>query len=42
LVLIADLIARTIAAPSELPLGVITALLGAPFLLALVVRRSQA
>ena len=42
LVLIADLIARTIAAPSELPLGVITALLGAPFLLALVVRRSHA
>ena len=28
---LADLIARTIAAPSELPVGAVTALVGAPF-----------
>ena len=28
---VGDLIARTIAAPEELPLGVLTALIGAPF-----------
>lgn len=34
----ADLIARTVAAPSELPIGIVTAFLGAPFFL--VVMRS--
>jgi iron complex transport system permease protein len=34
LVVIADLAARTVRAPSELPLGAITALLGVPFFLA--------
>ncbi|GGS45853.1 hypothetical protein GCM10010270_14760 [Streptomyces violaceus] len=29
--LAADLTARTVAAPAELPLGVLTALLGSPF-----------
>ena len=33
LLLCADLIARTIVAPAELPIGIITALLGAPFFL---------
>lgn len=33
---IADLIARTIAIPAELPIGVITALLGAPFFIYLI------
>lgn len=42
LVLIGDLIARTIAAPAELPLGVITALLGGPFLLLLMMRTRRA
>lgn len=32
----ADVIARTIVAPSEMPIGVITAILGAPFFLVLV------
>ncbi len=35
----ADLIARTIVAPSELPIGVLTALLGAPFFLWLLLRQ---
>ncbi len=34
----ADLIARTIAAPTEIPLGVLTALLGAPFFIFLLLR----
>lgn len=41
LVLLADLAARTVASPAELPLGVLTALLGGPYLLWLV-RRSRA
>ncbi|EMN1932347.1 iron ABC transporter permease, partial [Burkholderia ambifaria] len=36
LTLAADLAARTIAAPAEVPLGVLTALLGAPFFLVLL------
>ncbi len=32
-IVLADLVARTIAAPSELPLGVLTSLVGAPFFL---------
>lgn len=39
LVLSADLVARTIAPPSELPIGVVTAFIGAPFFLCLVARR---
>ncbi|MDR0718805.1 MAG: iron ABC transporter permease, partial [Treponema sp.] len=31
LLVIADLIARTVVSPSELPVGVVTALVGAPF-----------
>ena len=38
--LIADLLARTLLAPQEIPVGVITALAGAPFFL-WVLRRSQ-
>lgn len=38
--LIADLLARTLIAPQEIPIGVITALAGAPFFL-WVLRRSQ-
>lgn len=34
----ADLLARTVVAPAELPLGVVTALLGAPFFLFLLQR----
>ena len=35
----ADLVARTLIAPAELPVGVVTAILGAPFFLALLRRR---
>ncbi|MDF2918261.1 MAG: transport system permease protein [Microbacterium sp.] len=38
LLLVADLLARTVAAPAEVPLGVVTAVLGAPVLIALVHR----
>jgi iron complex transport system permease protein len=38
LIVAADLISRTIVAPAELPIGVITAIAGAPVLLALVRR----
>ncbi|MEM8884723.1 MAG: iron ABC transporter permease [Planctomycetota bacterium] len=38
LLLVADLAARTWAAPSELPIGIMTSLVGGPFLLWLVVR----
>lgn len=37
---VADLIARTVVAPAELPIGVITAIVGAPFFL-FVLRRSR-
>ncbi len=35
-----DLVARTAIAPAELPVGVVTALVGGPFFLGLLVRRS--
>jgi iron complex transport system permease protein len=38
--IVADLLARTLAAPAEIPVGVITAFLGAPFFL-LVLRRAR-
>ncbi|NYH25160.1 FecCD family ABC transporter permease [Paraburkholderia bryophila] len=42
LTVLADLAARTVAAPAEVPLGILTALIGAPFFLALLWRsRSQ-
>jgi iron complex transport system permease protein len=37
----ADLVSRTAAAPAELPLGLLTALLGAPFFLGLLVARRR-
>lgn len=41
LALLADALARTLLAPLELPVGVMTALLGAPFLLALLRQGGQ-
>ena len=38
LVVVSDLIARTIAAPTEIPVGIITALIGVPFFLLLLFR----
>lgn len=40
LLVLADLAARSLAAPAELPVGVVTALLGAPFFLWLLRRRA--
>jgi iron complex transport system permease protein len=39
LTVLADLAARTLAAPAEVPLGILTALLGAPFFLTLLWKR---
>ncbi|GAA3169430.1 FecCD family ABC transporter permease [Nonomuraea salmonea] len=36
--MIADLLARTVAAPTEIPLGILTAFVGAPFFLWLMRR----
>jgi iron complex transport system permease protein len=41
LLLLADLLARTINAPGEVPIGVVTSLLGAPFFLYLIHRRKK-
>jgi iron complex transport system permease protein len=41
LLLAADLTARTIVSPAELPIGIVTALIGAPFFLWLLLRRSE-
>lgn len=40
LVTLADAAARTLWAPGEIPVGILTALIGAPFFLALLARRS--
>lgn len=42
LVLFADIAARMLASPAELPLGVVTAALGAPFFIGLLLRRRAA
>lgn len=42
LVLLADIVARTVVMPAELPIGVITAILGGPFFLALLLRERRA
>ncbi|MFC2011091.1 FecCD family ABC transporter permease [Chloroflexota bacterium] len=39
--ILADMIARTVMAPTEIPIGVITALCGAPFFLYLLKRRKR-
>jgi iron complex transport system permease protein len=41
LLLLADILARTIIAPQEVPLGVITAMFGAPFFLWLLRRTKR-
>ncbi len=38
LLIFADVIARTVTSPSELPIGVVTAFIGAPFFIALLLR----
>ena len=39
LVILADLLGRTLFAPSELPVGILMSLIGAPYFLILLVRR---
>ena len=39
LLLLADLLARLMLTPAELPIGIVTALLGAPFFLYLLLRQ---
>ena len=41
LLTLADLVARTIVAPSEIPIGVITALIGAPLFIFLLMQTKQ-
>jgi iron complex transport system permease protein len=41
LLLCADIVARTVVAPAELPIGLVTALLGGPFFLWLLIRRRR-
>jgi iron complex transport system permease protein len=38
LLTLADLVARTVAAPADLPIGILTALIGGPFFLLLLLR----
>ena len=42
LLLAADMLARTLLAPAELPVGIITALIGAPFFIWLLVKGRRA
>ena len=39
ILLVADMLARVVAAPAELPVGIITALLGAPFFIFLLIKQ---
>lgn len=41
LLVLADVVSRTVAAPAELPIGIVTALLGAPFFLMLLRTRRE-
>jgi iron complex transport system permease protein len=41
LLVAADLVSRTVVAPAELPIGIVTALLGAPFLIAIARARGR-
>lgn len=42
LMVVADTFARTLAAPAEVPIGILTAAIGAPFFLAIVLRQRSA
>lgn len=41
LMIVADTIARTVVAPAELPVGIVTAILGCPFFIALLIARHR-
>jgi iron complex transport system permease protein len=38
LLIVADVVARTVVTPAELPIGVVTALIGSPFFIALLMK----
>jgi iron complex transport system permease protein len=42
LLLVADTLARTVALPAEMPVGIFTSLIGAPYFLYLVKKRAAA
>jgi iron complex transport system permease protein len=41
IVVVADLVGRRLFAPTELPVGVVTAIIGAPYLLLLLARANR-
>jgi len=41
LLVLADSVSRTVAAPAEIPIGIVTALLGAPFFISLLLQQRQ-
>jgi len=41
LLMVADTLARTLVAPAEMPVGLLTSLLGAPWFLWLILRRRE-
>ncbi|MBE6477755.1 MAG: iron ABC transporter permease, partial [Propionibacteriaceae bacterium] len=41
LIVVADTLSRTIAPPSEIPIGLFTAAMGAPFFLLLILRSPE-
>ena len=41
LLILADIVARTIVAPAEIPIGIITAVLGGPFFLGILIRHKR-
>jgi iron complex transport system permease protein len=41
LLILADIVARTVVMPSELPIGVVTALIGAPFFMGLLLKAKK-
>jgi iron complex transport system permease protein len=41
LLVCADIVARTVIAPTELPVGIVTACIGVPFFISLLHRRSD-
>ncbi|WP_066114273.1 FecCD family ABC transporter permease [Gallibacterium salpingitidis] len=41
LLLLADIVARSIAPPAEIPIGILTALLGAPFFIGLLIKHKK-
>jgi iron complex transport system permease protein len=41
MLVVADTVARTVVAPAEMPIGILTAAIGAPFFLAILLRQRK-